>query len=152
MSKLSEAQERNLLELLDAPYWHPSTPGEWAVARALERRGLLKRNVSSSAPPYELNDAGRAAGEQLRARATDPYWICCTALREHWHGEAYAKQIVQWMIEALDAAGDRTIPRCEKAREDAVVMVGMVMADLGDETSIEPVVSHALRAMEDDNG
>lgn len=152
MSGLSEAQERNLLELLDAPYWHPSTPGEWSVARALERRGLLTRHVSRGEKPYELSAEGRAAGERLRARAHDPHWICCTALRERWHGEAHAKDVVQWMVEALDAAGDRTIPRCEKARKDAVVMVGMVMADLGDDTSIEPVASHALSAMKSNDG
>lgn len=65
-AKLSPAMRRNLVALLDAPYWHPSSPGEWRCAEALSRRGLLDHIPSSGFPPYELNAKGRAVAEQLR--------------------------------------------------------------------------------------
>jgi hypothetical protein len=68
--KLSDAQRRHLIELLDAPYWHPANAGEWACAQALERKGLLNHHVARGQKPYELNAEGRrvalAASNQER--------------------------------------------------------------------------------------
>lgn len=62
---LSALALRHLLELLDCRYWWPRDSGEWSVARALERRGLVRRNVKRGDPPYELADAGRAVAMAL---------------------------------------------------------------------------------------
>jgi hypothetical protein len=64
---LSAAQRRHLVLLLDAPYWHPSTSGEWAVARALERRRLLDFHPGGGGQPYELNARGREVAEAIKA-------------------------------------------------------------------------------------
>jgi hypothetical protein len=74
------------------------------------------------------------------------YAICLEALREHWTGQAYPREVTTWMFDALDAAGDTTIPRDVNARGHVVTMVGEVMADLGDPTDYTAVVSNALRA------
>lgn len=65
-AKLTEAMKRNLVELLPAPYWHPSTPGEWRCAEALVRRGLLTRTPTAGTQPFELNARGREVAEWLR--------------------------------------------------------------------------------------
>lgn len=63
--RLTEDMKRHLVELLDATHWGPANSGEWTIARALERRGYLRRNVSGGRA-YSLTDEGREAGEALR--------------------------------------------------------------------------------------
>lgn len=69
--RLTLIMKRHLLELLDAPHWGPSTPGEWATARALARRGLLDRNYLARERPFSLNGRGREVAEGLRGEG-DP--------------------------------------------------------------------------------
>lgn len=67
--RLSPTMKRHLLELLDAPHWGPSTPGEWATARALARRGLLDRNYLARERPFSLNDQGRTVARGIKESA-----------------------------------------------------------------------------------
>lgn len=60
--RLSAAQLRHLGELVEIAerghgeaYWTPGTSGEWAVARALERRGLLQWNPNRGQQAYEFS-------------------------------------------------------------------------------------------------
>jgi hypothetical protein len=62
---LTSEMQRHLVELLPAPYWHPETPGEWSVARALYRRGYLNHNPNRGEQPYSLSDKGREAARLL---------------------------------------------------------------------------------------
>lgn len=66
---LTQAMQRHLVELLGAPHWHPESPGEWSTARALERRGYLRANVSQGHQPYSLTDKGREAAQALNSAA-----------------------------------------------------------------------------------
>lgn len=79
----------------------------------------------------------------------DPYVIARDALRERWKGEATPEQVVGWIFAALDEAGDTTVLRDEKARDDAVVMAAMVFADLAGEPGVDygALVSNVLRAV-----
>lgn len=57
--KLSAAQYEHLSELIvygDCD-WGPATAGEWAVARALERKHLLSRNVEHGRRAYSFSIA-----------------------------------------------------------------------------------------------
>lgn len=64
--RLSPEMRRHLLEMAalgDGAGWGPQTAGEWQVARALERRGLLKTNVTRGWMPYGITALGmRVAG------------------------------------------------------------------------------------------
>lgn len=62
---LTPAMRQHLIELLDAPHWTPTSPGEWSIARALERRDYVTRNPTRGARAYDLTGKGRAAGEAL---------------------------------------------------------------------------------------
>lgn len=59
---LTPTMRRHLREL--ASYgrdagWGPESPGEWRCAEALERRGLLRRNVSRGAGrPFSFTETG----------------------------------------------------------------------------------------------
>jgi hypothetical protein len=66
LNTLSPAAKQHLRELLDAPYWLPQTAGEWAIARALERRGFVGYDPTRGHQPYALTERGRAAGQRLR--------------------------------------------------------------------------------------
>jgi hypothetical protein len=69
--RLTSAQKRHLLELLTiyesrgSAAWGPESPGEWSCARALERKGLLSRNVSRGHLPYTLTERGREVAAVL---------------------------------------------------------------------------------------
>lgn len=76
VSRLTVAQARNLRELADIAerghgeaYWHPETPGEWACARALARKGLVTHNPSRGVQPYtlKLTDKVREALKEARS-------------------------------------------------------------------------------------
>lgn len=80
---------------------------------------------------------------------SDPYAIGMSALRFNWTGQATPREVVGYIFDALDEAGDETIPRTNQALADAVSLVGMVFIDLGHEeggVDYGAVVSHALRA------
>lgn len=73
--KLSAAMRSNLAELAqiaDTNYgeasWGPESPGEWRCAEALERRGLLRRNVSRGRRPFSLTPEGLEAGRAALPR------------------------------------------------------------------------------------
>lgn len=68
------------------------------------------------------------------------------ALRFHWVAEATPEDVVGWMFDALDKAGDDTVPRTNGARAEAIAMTGMVFADLAEDLDYGAVVSNALRA------
>lgn len=81
----------------------------------------------------------------------DPYTVAVSGLRARWLSEASPRDVVHWIYAALDEAGDTTVPRTIEARENAVVMVGQVFADIGDSEEgcdYGAIVSNALRAME----
>jgi hypothetical protein len=63
---LSTEMRRHLTELVDAPYWHPVTSGEWSVARALARRGLVRHSPGRGSQPYELTEQGATVALSLR--------------------------------------------------------------------------------------
>ncbi len=67
--RLTPAMKRHLVELLTAPHWNPGSSGEWAIARALERRGLLDRNFWGGFQPYSLNDRGREVARKIKEAA-----------------------------------------------------------------------------------
>jgi hypothetical protein len=64
--KLSEAMKRHLIELVEAPYWNPASAGEWACARALERRGLVDCEIAFGRLTYVLNKRGQVRAAELQ--------------------------------------------------------------------------------------
>lgn len=70
MAGLTESQRRHLVELLDAPFWHPETAGQWSCARSLCRLGYLAHLPHRGSQPYELTPAGRQVA--LRVRTGEP--------------------------------------------------------------------------------
>lgn len=62
---LSPTMRRHLAELAAIgreAAWGPESSGEWRCAEALERRGLLQRNVSRGSRPFSLTRDGYEAG------------------------------------------------------------------------------------------
>lgn len=76
--------------------------------------------------------------------------VCVAALRENWQREATPREVVGWMFDALDRAGNEVVPRSDHARRETEAMVGMVFADLSGEEFVDynAVVSNALRQAE----
>lgn len=59
--RLSRTMERHLRELAalgPEAGWGPVNAGEWRCAEALERRGLLRRNVSQGMRPFSFTPEG----------------------------------------------------------------------------------------------
>lgn len=84
----------------------------------------------------------------MTQQTIDPWRVCVDALRERWVGEEFPETVVGWMFDALDAAGDTTVPRDDNAREEARIMASMVFADIGPECDYGAVVSNVIRACE----
>ena len=82
-----------------------------------------------------------------RTLPESPYSVCLTALQTHWTGQASPEEIVGWMFDALDVAGDVTVPRTPVTRHAAELMTADVMADLGDPTDMSAVVANVLRVV-----
>lgn len=79
--------------------------------------------------------------------------IAVHALRARWTHEETPATVVGWIFDALDEQGDTTVPRTRQARDEAVVMAGMVFADLGpagEGIDYFALVSNVLRATEPD--
>jgi hypothetical protein len=65
---LTEGMAAQLVEMLNEPVWRPHGPGQWRSARMLTDRGLLTHVVTNGRVHYELNNEGRRAGLEVRAR------------------------------------------------------------------------------------
>jgi hypothetical protein len=84
---LTPTMERHLRELLNAPYWTPIDPGEWSVARALERRGYLVRLNHRGDHEYALTRAGRLVAADLPGRTERTASASSAAGREAGGGQ-----------------------------------------------------------------
>jgi hypothetical protein len=65
--RLTPTMRRHLRELAEIgpeAAWGPESSGEWRCAEALERRGLLQRNVSRGSRPFALTSEGYAIGQR----------------------------------------------------------------------------------------
>lgn len=75
---LTDHMADRLVDMLEAPNWRPRGAGEWRSARMMHARGLLSRWTGDGSERYSLNDAGRRAGLDIKARlgeiaaATEP--------------------------------------------------------------------------------
>lgn len=76
------------------------------------------------------------------------YDVCVRELRQRWVGDKTPEQVVAIMFDALDRVRDRTVPRDADARHDAIIMAGMVFADLDGEDGVDygALTNNVLRA------
>jgi len=69
---LTGAMRRHLSELAGVAnpdgeaFWRPENAGEWRCAEAMERRGLLSRQIKRGQQPFALTRAGREAAGVTR--------------------------------------------------------------------------------------